>query len=465
MAISTKIRQFARLLDQSCAVVWVINQSDELTYLSAGCADWLGVDGDQLVGRRSKAGTAVSDDPMDLIAASLSPPPGLSTRGTASLRIQPPQSGNHRGEMREVRYLRVGPPDLGFTIGVAGDFDDRRTDPDVQNAVAIRQRIDQWRLQQSGLGSVLLLGESRFAKRMRQRTELASSVRTHVCLFQSRGGGADRLATYIHQRSSQDEPLIRIDGPLMDAELLDSALMPVLSRLSDSKTAKASILWNQLNQTSIPTQQRLSGLIDSYQGRLRLFGVCETSQLSNRNRLYATDNLVGESEIQGEIYSGLSDLLENLKINCANLAQRVEDLQAMSFALLGQQKVIGKVIAERVSRPALDAIVRYTWPHNFSELEDAIRYASQNAISEAIRVEDLPLNVRSYRPNSPSTEKVIQPLDEQIAEYESRLIAEAMEAAKQNRAEAARSLGISRSRLLRKLENTRTVRSSTENES
>ncbi|MGB1925893.1 MAG: helix-turn-helix domain-containing protein [Rubripirellula sp.] len=465
MAKSTKIRRLARLLEQDSALVWVINHADELVYLSGACASWLSVDGESLIGRRSKAGTAVSDDPLDLIAASLSPPPGFTSRGTASLRIQPTQNGGYRADTKEVRYVRIGSGDAGFTLGVAGSFEDRRVEPEIQDAVAIRQRLDRWRQRQSGLGSVLLLGESRNARRLRQRIQVACAVRTHVNFVQPSGGGADGLASYIHRRSAADEPLIRIDGPLMDTELLDSALMPVLSRLSDSQTAKASLLWNRLDQTSNPTQQRLHALIEDYQGRLRLFAICETYSLSHRKRVSSSEDLSTDSNSSVGVINGLSDLLETLQINCDQLAQRVEDLQPMVVALLGQQIVSGKVLAERVSRPALDLIVNYPWPNNFLELQEAIRFASQTAIGEAIRVEDLPLSIRSYRPTSPSIKQAIQPLDEQIREYEKQLITQAMEMANQNRSKAARNLGISRSRLIRKLENIGISQSTTETES
>jgi len=452
MSTSTKIRRLARLLEHESAVVWAINQDDELAYLSAGCSAWLGVDGELLIGRRCKAGTPISGDPLDLIAASLSPPPGFYSRGTASLRLHPPQSGGAlRPETKEVRYVRVGSSENRFTLGIAGLFEDRQVDPEIQDAVAVRQRLDQWRQRQAGLGSYLLIGTSREAEKMRRRTEIACSVRTHVNLFQSSGGGAELLATHVHQRSAPGEPLIRIDGPLMDAELLDASVMPLINRLSDSESATGSILFNQLNRTSLPTQQRLLSLLESYPNRLRLIAICETvPQLTNHKTL--SDEPRSPTHSSEVIDPRLSDLLDTIQITLAMLSARVEDLQLIAMAILGQYRVTGRFSAERISRPALDALVYYPWPNNFHELEETIRYASQNAIGEAIRVEDLPLSVRSFRPSSPKVKKQIQSLDEQVKQYEKSLLYEAMNAANQNRAEAARSLGISRSRLLRKLD-------------
>ena len=158
---------------------------------------------------------------------------------------------------------RVGEGESSFTIGIAGEFRDRKIESDIQDAVAIRQRLDQWRQRQSGLGSILLIGTSSAAQSLQRRVEVACSIRTHIGLIEPSGGGADVLARHIHQLSASGEPLIQIDGPLMDAELLDSAVMPLLNRLSDSESALGSILCRQLDQTSPATQMRLFSLMES----------------------------------------------------------------------------------------------------------------------------------------------------------------------------------------------------------
>ena len=72
MGSGTKIRRFTRLLDGASAPFWALGPSGRLIYLSAGCGQWLGVEIESLVDRRSIAGAPVSDDPLDRLAASLS---------------------------------------------------------------------------------------------------------------------------------------------------------------------------------------------------------------------------------------------------------------------------------------------------------------------------------------------------------------------------------------------------------
>lgn len=137
----------------------------------------------------------------------------------------------------------------------------------------------------------------------------------------------------------------------------------------------------------------------------------------------------------------------------------------MATAMLDSRHAAGEGTAERLSRAALDALVIYPWPGNVDELDQSIRHAVRTAPGSSIGVEHLPLAVRSYRPGERSgVAKAIMPLDVAIQRYQRRLIHEALEAVDGNRAEAARQLGISRTRLLRKLEEADQEKDSSEDE-
>ena len=86
-------------------------------------------------------------------------------------------------------------------------------------------------------------------------------------------------------------------------------------------------------------------------------------------------------------------------------------------------------------------------------MEEAIRFAIRTAPRQSIGVEHLPLAIRSYRvaETSPPVTTVAS-LDKAVQRFELRLINEALELAGGNRAQAARRLGISRARLLRRIE-------------
>ena len=141
-------------------------------------------------------------------------------------------------------------------------------------------------------------------------------------------------------------------------------------------------------------------------------------------------------------------------IRVESLASRTEDIPLIASALVDTRHVSNVGPAERLNRAALDRLTLYPWPTNFEELDAAIRHAMSTCAGPAIGPEHLPLAIRSYRPHEPvpAKESLDQNLDQAMERFELRMIKSAIEAAGGNRSEAARRLGISRARLLRRLD-------------
>ncbi|QDT08057.1 Transcriptional regulatory protein ZraR [Rubripirellula lacrimiformis] len=457
MNTGTKIRIFGRLLDSLDAPVWVIGADGNLVYLSAGVATWLDRDVQPMVGRRCVAGATVSDDPLDRIAASLSPPPGLAQRGTASLRVQIPAiDGTPRRDPIEVRFVRIGHGKDAITIAVAGSFDDRGTDGEWKDAVELRQRLDRWRKHHASLTTIATAGVSKSAKRLRRRLQVAAATRTDIGFFGPPGCASELIATRIHQLAAPGEPIVTVDGSLMDPELLDATLMPLIDRLSDSSSAVSTALVRHLDEMPLDAQLRLSDLHSTYGGRLRLLALCgvRPATLPDDHDPISIDPLAIDASHQRGLCDALIEILSSLSVPMEPLSDRVDDIPLLATALLDNRRAAGDGSAERISRAALDALVIYPWPGNFDELDAAIRHAVRATTGSSIAPEHLPLAIRSYRPGGASAvaKSTAVSLDDAVFRYEMRLINEAVDAADGNRAEASRRLGISRSRLLRKLD-------------
>ena len=456
MVSGTGIRPFVRLLDKSKASVWAISPGGKLIYLSPGCSQWLGFDSGLLLDRRSVAGAPISNDKLDLIAAALAAPAELMRRGTASLRITPPGLEWQRPEAREVRFIKIGSGNTTLVLAIAGEFDDRLPDPELKDAIAIRQQLDSWRRHHSATAINIAAGTSKQAVRLRRRIHVAGSTRTDVGLFGPSGSGGESILMHIHELSAPGETLINVDGPLMDSELLDATLMPARHQLAENRDAQVTALVRGLDEMPFEAQQRLAGLLDTFSGRLRLLASCGT-QLIELDA--PTDDVIRESLSLEEdrtrgLCSPLIDVISSLTIVNPPLALRVEDIPLIATAMLDTRRAAGEGSAERLNRAALDALVIYPWPHNYEELKDAIRHSTRTATGSVIACENLPLAIRSYQPGSIS-KRAKHPkisLDDAIQRYELRLINETLESVDGNRAEAARRLGISRARLLRRLE-------------
>jgi hypothetical protein len=458
MANSTTIRPFSRLIDRAATPFWVVGPDGRLVFLSAAVGDWLTIEPESLVGRLCVAGTSISEDPLDYLAASLAAPSGFLSSGTASLLVQPtfPGARSRRIAPRDTRFVRIGQGAEAITLAVAGDFNDQAVDPVIDGAVLLRQQLDSWRRHHEAFATSVLIGTSRAARRIDRQVRLAGSVRSDLMILSPSGCFQESVATTVHQKAAPGEPVVMIDGSLMDAELLDASLGVVLNHLADSDRTTATAIVKAIDETPPDAQYRLAEHLQQFNHRLRLIAIADRypQQAVDDPGNAKTDDAVGSDEPSPVgIINSLADRLCGLRIRLCPLAERIEDLPVIATSLLDRRRASGDGSADRMARATLDALVIYPWPDNFRELDQAIRHATRHCRGEVIGLEDLPLAIRSYRPNQsvPVDQQEIN-LDQAVRGFESELIHRTLRAADGNRAEAARRLSISRARLLRKLE-------------
>ena len=488
MFAGTKVRTLGRHLENSGAILWVIGGRGELVYLSPAAANWLGVDGAQLQGRRCVPPLEPLDDRLDRVAASLAPPPGLSQSGWSVHRVTPPtvQSADpSSGEAESpspagppgglpgadllVGFASVGQEGRRLIIALAGEFAERSPDRDSEQAqaIAIRQALDRWRQAEASRATIATAGTSAAARRARARLRLASVYRTHVGLFGPPGFGGTSIANRLHYHSAPGEPLVVVDGPLMDVELLEATLGPLVAEIADDAIPRGSTLVRALDEMSLEAQSCLAQWVSECGGRLRLIATAnrrprevnspapgDSPTDSPDDSSDDSSDAAGAAPPGGGILSSLADAISIFPVGFRPLSERPQDIPLIASALVDGRHAGGEGRGERLSRAATDALVIYPWPGDFEELEATIRHAVRVSRGPTIGPEDLPLAVRSFRPADPSAaadEWAGISLEEALGAFERRLIRQVLEAAGGNRAEAARRLGISRAKLLRRL--------------
>ena len=96
----------------------------------------------------------------------------------------------------------------------------------------------------------------------------------------------------------------------------------------------------------------------------------------------------------------------------------------------------------------MDRIVGYPMGGDLEELWEVVR-ASHAAAGTEVTVNDLPLAVRSYEPSRDSREPVLPTLADAVRKVQKDLVVETLRRTKNNRAEAARCLDVTRAKILR----------------
>lgn len=444
-------RSLARLFDSSDEAIWFVDAAHRIAWMNAACASWLGMDAASAIGRPVSA-SDVSGDPTANVIASLAPPLGLDRMPLQCALCEPAGV-----TPRLIRYLRIGEGETSFVLASSGVTIATKLDAELIELNRLHAKVHQWRKRDAAWGGIAAAGSSRSAKRVRARVQLAIATREDVSLVGPPGCGGEAIARRIHAIRAAGtnvgtnagnqvaaEPLVVIDGSLMDGELLDASLSPAAAHLGgdsiEEQTRSVTLLIRSLDETPLDVQERIEQFIAARGDAVRLLALMQLS--------------VEQAVQRSKLIAPLAARLDVLSIQIDGLTSRVEDIALLASAIVDARHAAGAGPAERLNRAAIDQLLVYPWPANFEELDAAMRHAVAVCSGAAIGPEHLPLAIRSYRPGEPTTQaEPIEPdLDRAVERYELKLIRAAVEACGGNRAEAARRLGISRARLLRRLE-------------
>ena len=141
------------------------------------------------------------------------------------------------------------------------------------------------------------------------------------------------------------------------------------------------------------------------------------------------------------------------------LRERREDIPILAEYFVTKFAAKCKVRAKKISAEAMAGLMNYDWPGNVRELENAIERALVLGVSDAIRPEDLPESILETDP-APGAEEAKYHMA--VKQLKKHLILTALEEAKGNYTEAARTLGVHANylhRLVRNLDLRTSIRS------
>jgi DNA-binding NtrC family response regulator len=176
--------------------------------------------------------------------------------------------------------------------------------------------------------------------------------------------------------------------------------------------------------------------------------VGSAEQLASRARVVSATNKPVRPGAAGCV------LREDLYYRLAVIEIEVPPLRARKSDIpLLVARALDGTSSRAVSEDAMAALLNYGWPGNVRELVHVLERAAALSGSEVIDLADLPPQVRvSEGPArvAPGDEEV--PLRDAVAALEKRMIVRALERTGNNRAEAARRLGIARTQLYAKME-------------
>jgi transcriptional regulator with PAS, ATPase and Fis domain len=294
---------------------------------------------------------------------------------------------------------------------------------------------------------------------MRRVLELAERVAPSdatVLITGESGTGKERLARFIHERSQRSRgPFSAINCGALPESLLESELFghvrgSFTGATMDKKglfeaAAGGTLLLDEIGETSLAVQVKLLRALQERTVR----PVGATRDIRVDVRIIAATNRDLEEMIRDRTFR--KDLFYRLRViplEVPPLRERREDILPLARQFILRSCNEHSCGPCSLSSEALDLLMRYEWPGNVREIENAIERAVLLAEGQPkIEAGDLPPEIRGVGTFMPFDSAGILPL----AEVERRHILTAIEHFRGNRRKAAEALRIGETTLWRKL--------------
>jgi transcriptional regulator with GAF, ATPase, and Fis domain len=290
-----------------------------------------------------------------------------------------------------------------------------------------------------------------------------------VLLRGESGTGKELIARAVHESSTRvDKPFIKVHCAALSANLLESELFGHVKgaftgahkdKIGRFEMAHGGTLFlDEIGDISLDVQTKLLRVLQ--ERTLERVGSSESIQVDVRIITATHQNL--EALIrQGRFREDLFYRLNVFPVQVPPLRQRIEDIPSLAMHFMKQAAAKCKKDLHTIDDDAMQLLRTYSWPGNIRQLENVIERAVVIAEGQAISVAELPAEVFQFADDeSPlatnldaesTVTRPLSPLRRERLRMEREELVRAMGAARGNKAEAARALGIARSTLVSRL--------------
>ncbi len=315
------------------------------------------------------------------------------------------------------------------------------------------------------------------ARAIRRAIELALNVadtQTSVLIQGESGTGKELLANLIHYNSGREgRPYVKLNCGAIPESLIESELFGhEKGAFTDARSRRqgrfeeadgGTLFLDEIGEMSLSAQVRLLRVLQD--GEFTRVGGNEVIKADVR--VIAASNVDLERAAEtGTFRRDLFYRLSVFPIRLPPLRERPEDIHPLVIHFLEHYKQKTGRFISGISKDALSALVEYDWPGNVRELENAVERAVIIASGRQIELDDLPeaisrrvtderLQLRRERMEAASEGRAVRleiAVPATIDEIERRAIDATLDYTGGDKTRAARTLGIGRKTLYRKLQ-------------
>lgn len=286
------------------------------------------------------------------------------------------------------------------------------------------------------------------SKKMREVYDLVEKVAASdaaITITGESGTGKELVARTIHERSARARgPFVAINAAAIPETLMESEIFghergaftgAVAVRPGCFELARGGTLFlDEIAEMPMALQPKLLRVLED--GRVRRLGGSQEHAFDVR--VVAATNQEPRSAIQaGKLREDLYYRLNVFTITLPPLRERPADIPALAQYFIGELNNKHKCAAEGLRPEVLQRLTEYSWPGNVREFRNIMERAVVLAKSGWIELSHLPPYLTNPEPAS-----IVLPAGATAADSEKELILRTLEQVRNNKAEAARRLGL-----------------------
>ena len=309
-------------------------------------------------------------------------------------------------------------------------------------------------------GTVEIIGESKVMRELSNQLDKVVDTRVTVLIEGETGTGKELVASAVHYRSRRKNKLfVAQNCAALPENLLESELFGhkrgAFTGATDEKRGlfdvadQGTLFLDEVTEMPLSLQAKLLRVLQ--EGEIRPVGATHTKHVDVR--IVAACNKSLEKEVEsGRFREDLYYRLKVFPLRVPALRERREDIPLLAgFFLERYTKEMGKPVAG-FSQGAMELLMSYDWPGNVRELENEAQRLVIQADAGGFVTPDL-LSPRVRRLETiierAGTEKGT--LKEMVEQVEKYFVLEALREHDNNKTAAAKTLGITREGLHKKL--------------
>lgn len=309
-----------------------------------------------------------------------------------------------------------------------------------------------------------IIGKGKGMMKILDTIKTISDRETTVLIQGESGTGKELIAGALHYNSSRkDGPFIKLSCAALNKEILESELFGhergAFTGAIRTKRGKfelsdgGSMFLDDVDDIPIEMQVKL----------LRVLQEREYERVGGEETISVDVRLICATKVdlailvkQGKFREDLYYRLNVVAINLPTLRERKEDMPLLINHFIKKYSKRLKISRPDISQDTLDLLMKYHWPGNVRELENVVEHALVFASNNKITVQSLPENLKKFESISDKIHLDLQEKDridfqDEVAEFERKLIKWAYKKADGNQINMAEILGIPRTTLRNKM--------------